>query len=99
MAVAFTMHFKDGTLEQYDEVIRRMGFVPNGLGAHDGGVFHWVAKVDDGILVTDVWKSDEQFNRFAEEQIGPITAAVGIGSPQITRYEVHNTLGRPDAFA
>ena len=37
----------------------------------EGAVFHWVAPSDDGITVVDVRESDEQFDEFAEEQIGP----------------------------
>lgn len=95
MAVAYMMKFEGGTLGQYDRVIEMMGFEPRGTGA-EGGLFHWVARTEDGILVVDVWESDEQFNRFAEEQIGPITQQVGVpGPPLVTRYEVHNTLVAP----
>ena len=35
----------------------------------------------------------EAFNRFAADQIGPLTAQVGFeGPPEITSYEVHNYL-------
>lgn len=96
MAVAYEMRFEGATLDQYDRVIELMGFEPGGVGPIEGAVFHWVAKTDDGILVVDVWESDEQFNRFAEEQIGPYTKQVGIPKPpEITRYEVHNTLVAP----
>jgi hypothetical protein len=92
MAVAVQLDFKDATLDQYDEVIAKMGFETGGPGA-PGGLFHWVAKTDDGIRVTDVWESAEQFNQFANDQIGPITQAVGIPSPpEVTMFEVHNYL-------
>ena len=95
MAVAFEMRFEGATLEQYDRVIELMGFTPNGACAN-GGIFHWVAQTDDGIVVVDVWERDEQFNRFAEEQIGPLHAQVGVTAPPvITRYEVHSTLLSP----
>jgi hypothetical protein len=92
MAVGVVLDFDGATLDQYDQVIERMGFSPGGPGA-PGGLFHWVTGTDNGIRVTDVWNSREQFEQFAEEQIGPITAAVGIqGPPQVTFYEVHNYL-------
>jgi hypothetical protein len=92
MAIAVTMDFDGGTVEQYDEVIRRMGFTRGGPGA-PGGLFHWIAKTDDGIRVTDVWETREQFDRFAQEQIGPLTQEAGIqGPPSMTFYEVHNYL-------
>jgi hypothetical protein len=41
--------------------------------------------------VTDVWESREQFDRFAEEQIGPFSAEVGLPGPSsVTFHEVHN---------
>lgn len=92
MAVAFVMRFPGATLEQYDEVIELMGFSPNGTVRMEGAVFHWVTATDDGIVVTDVWESDETFQRFADEQIGPFTQQVGIAQPEITRHEVYNTL-------
>jgi hypothetical protein len=92
MAVGVVLEFDGATLDQYDQVIDRMGFAPGGPGA-PGGLFHWVTGTDNGIRVTDVWESREQFEQFAEEQIGPHTAAVGIpGPPQVTVHEVHNHL-------
>ena len=47
----------------------------------------------DGIRVTDVWESQEDFEKFAEEKIGPITEAVGVPSPPEIQYlDVHNYL-------
>jgi hypothetical protein len=92
MAVGVQLDFKGGTLAQYDEVIQKMGFTPGGPGA-PGGLFHWVASTGDGIRVTDVWETKEQFEAFAEKQIGPITQEVGIpGPPEVQFFEVHNHL-------
>jgi uncharacterized protein (DUF1684 family) len=92
MPVAIVMEFKGATLEQYDEVIERMGFEPGGPGA-PGGLSHWVAATGDGIRVTDVWESAEEYQQFAEEQIGPYARDAGIPAPpQLTFYEVHNHL-------
>jgi hypothetical protein len=90
MAVAITMDFK-GTLEQYDDVIAKMGFTAGGAGA-PGSLFHWVAKTDDGIRVTDVWKTREEFDRFGQEQIGPLTQQAGLEPPSMAFYDVHNHL-------
>ena len=92
MAVAVVLDFEGATLDQYDQVIDKMGFTPGGKGA-PGGLFHWVAATDDGIRVVDVWESREQFDQFADQQIGPYTQEVGIPSPPtVTLYDVHNTL-------
>jgi hypothetical protein len=85
------MDFDGGTLEEYDEVMQRMGLDAEGAEMPAGGLFHWVTKTDAGIRVTDVWETQEQFDRFAAEQIGPITQAVGVpGPPKVSFYPVHN---------
>ena len=92
MAIGVQLDFNGATLDQYDEVVAKMGFEPGGRGA-PGGLFHWVTKTDNGIRVTDVWESREIFERFAQVQIGPLTAAVGLTSPpMITLFDVHNYL-------
>lgn len=93
------MRFLGATLDQYDQVIGKMGFEHDGAGAEEGGVFHWVAKTDDGLLVVDVWESDAHFEAFAKEQIMPITQEVGVAEPEITRYEVYNTRAAPRFLA
>jgi hypothetical protein len=46
-----------------------------------------------GLVCSNVWNSKEEFEAFAHDQIGPITAEVGIeGAPEVTFYEVHNYL-------
>jgi hypothetical protein len=58
-----------------------------------GAISHWIAKTDDGLRVVDVWESREQFDRYAEEKIGPYTREVGFTEAPETRfYEVHNYL-------
>jgi hypothetical protein len=92
MPVAIMMDFEGGTLAQYDEVIERMGFERGGEGAV-GGLFHWVSETEDGLRVIDVWETAEQYQQFAEEQIGPISQAVGVPAPPVlTFYDVHNYL-------
>ncbi len=90
MAVAIVMDFKGATLEQYDKVVELMHLTPEGSGAA-GSLFHWVAETPEGIVVTDVWTTREDFEKFAQEQIGPFTQQAGFaGPPEMTFYEVHN---------
>lgn len=92
MAVGVVMDFEGATSDQYDEVVRLMGFSPRGAGA-PGSVFHWVAKTDGGLRITDVWETREQFEAFAQEKIGPLSAQAGFpGPPQMTFYDVHSYL-------
>jgi len=92
VAVGVQVDFVGMTLDQYDAAIQQMGFEPRGAGG-PGTLFHWVTKTDDGIRVTDVWQTQEDFDQFAQEKIGPITKAVGVESqPQVTYFDVHNYL-------
>jgi hypothetical protein len=92
MAVAVEIDFPGGTLEQYDEVIRKMGFTPGGPGA-PGGLFHFVTATDDGFRVVDVWETIEQFQQFSEEKIGPLSREVGFAQePHVRTTPVHNYL-------
>jgi quinol monooxygenase YgiN len=92
MAIGMIQDHEGATLEQYDQVVEKMGFTPGGRHL-PGCLFHWVTKTDDGIRVVDVWESREQFDRFAEEQIAPFTQEVGFPNPpETTFYEVHNHL-------
>lgn|SRR5688572_6516828 len=90
MAVAVIMEFNGATLEQYDQVIVKMGLTKEGP-APAGALSHWVAATDNGILVTDLWKSRELYDDFARDQIGPFSEEVGIPEPpKITYYDAYN---------
>lgn len=90
MSVAIEMSFKGGTLAQYDRVLELMGLTPGGAGP-PGSLFHWAAATADGIRVVDVWKSKEQYEEFAQKQIGPFTQQAGFaGPPELTFFDVHS---------
>jgi hypothetical protein len=92
VAVAVQLDFKGGTLEQYDEAIERLGFLPGGPSAADE-LFHWVTKTDDGFRVIDVWESKEAFELYLVERIQLVAAQVGLAyPPDIQFFEVHNYL-------
>jgi hypothetical protein len=90
MAVAVVIECKGATLDQYDQVLAKMGRTPRGRGA-PGSLFHWVTATEDGIRVTDVWRTHEEFETFAEERIGPFSVEVGLPAPpEITFHDVHS---------
>jgi hypothetical protein len=92
MAVGVLMQFSGGSNEAYDRVIERMGLTDGSMP--DGGLFHIAGEVDGGYRVVDVWETPEAFQKFAEEQIGPITAAEGFPQPEVTLWPIHNVLSR-----
>jgi hypothetical protein len=61
----------------------------------DGLIFHASGPIDGGWGVLDFWESRAQFDRFAEERIGPGTQAAGItAQPEIHEFPVHEYLMR-----
>jgi hypothetical protein len=92
MAVAYQMRFPDATTAQYDQVIQKMGLTPGGP-TPPGAMFHWVTQTDDGLLVVDVWETEEAFDKFAREQIMPYSQEAGLGEPQVTKHQVYNHFG------
>ena len=91
MAIAAILTFRGGTLERYDALLARLGFESGGRGP-PGGLFHWVAATDEGLLVTGVWESKRDFEQFASE-FGSFAAEVGVREPpRITFHEVHSYL-------
>ena len=90
MAVAIQMDFQGATADQYDEVCQLMGLTPKGPGPK-GAISHFATMTDSGLRVVDVWQTREQFDKFAQEQIGPFSEKVGLpGPPQMQFFEVHN---------
>ena len=88
MPIAVEFVFDGATLEQYDQIMEKMGLT-NGGPTPPGALFHWAAMTDKGLHVVDVWDSREEFDKFAQEKIGPISAEVGAPAPSLTFYDVH----------
>jgi hypothetical protein len=71
------------TTEQYDQLNQRMGTTrpedePEGL------VFHVCARTPEGgLLICDVWRSQEELDDFLTNKLGPAVASFGLpqGSP------------------
>lgn len=92
MAVGVQTDVVGGTLEQYDELVERLGLLPGGPAASQQ-IFHWVAKTENGFRVVDVWESREAFDRFMAESILPLLREVGVTRPPEIHYlEIHNYL-------
>ena len=83
MAVAVEMSFEGpgATLQNYFEAIQKMGEAPEGPHPDPACLFHWVTEHGNGFRVADVWKSQADFQHFADTQIGPVSAAVGLPRP------------------
>ena len=87
MPIVMNMRWRGVTQDQYDQVLSLVRWetdVPSGAKYH-------VASFDgDGLRVTDVWDSADDFNRFAQERLMPGVQQVGIaGEPEIEVTDAH----------
>ena len=72
------------TLEQYDEVDRKMGPErPEGVHLHVAGI------TDDGLKVIEVWDSEEHISRYMEAGLGQALEEAGVPEPNMIEFEVH----------
>ncbi|HEU0113088.1 MAG TPA: hypothetical protein VFQ80_00335 [Thermomicrobiales bacterium] len=87
MAVMMQMFWPGIGIAEYEAARRRVnweGDVP------PGAKFHVMAVAADGVHVTDVWESQEQFERFAADRLMPATRELGFpGAPQVQFFPVH----------
>jgi hypothetical protein len=90
MPLGVLMDFSGGDNAAYDRVIDRMGLGDGRPPA--GALVHMAGETDGGFRVVDIWESAEAFQKFAEEQIQPLSSAEGFPAPQVSMWEVHNTL-------
>jgi len=60
----------------------------------EGLIFHASGPIDGGWGVLDFWESREDFDRFAQERIGPAMATAGVEGvqPDIHEFPVHEYL-------
>jgi hypothetical protein len=91
MAIAVLINCPGVTLKQYDDAVELGGFLPGGPLPPEG-LFHWVTKTEDGILVVNVWESMEGFEKFADT-VASLMDQVGVQvPPDVQIFEVHNYL-------
>jgi hypothetical protein len=88
MAMAMTLHWPEMTKEQYDQITVETAFMTNPA---KGSRFHAAWYDNDGLHVFDIWESPEDFQRFAEEHLGPAAQKIGIqGQPNPQFHELYN---------
>lgn len=89
MAVAMMMEWPGVTPEQYEEARRRVAWETD---VPPGAIFHAARFTDTGLTVGDVWESEEDFNRFAEQRLMPVVREIGIeGEPSVRFAELYAT--------
>jgi hypothetical protein len=93
MTVEVQINCPGVTVEQYDEAMEIGGFLPGGP-LPPAGLFHYVKKTEDGILIINVWESEAEFEEFAVNRLAPLLEEIGVPAPSIDIQfsDVHNYL-------
>ena len=87
MATVMQMHWSGITPDQYDALREKVGWE---VVAAEGGLLHIAGFDDDGINVTDVWDSPEQFQTFVDERLMPAVDELGVpGQPEVSFSSLH----------
>ena len=92
MSIVMVLEVPGATSEQYDSVNEAVGI----YGSEDapvGLISHVCAVTDEGLLICDVWRSEEELEHFVESKIGPAMLAAGAypSPPRLGR--LHHQLG------
>lgn len=81
MPVGMTVEIPGMTADAYKQVMAHMNWGEGTLP--EGFIAHYACEKPDGLFVFDVWETPEDWQRFAESQLGAAMAAVaGEGGPQ-----------------
>jgi hypothetical protein len=91
MAVLVMLEVAGGTVEKYAEINELLA-IGDDDDAPDGLIYHVAAVADDGLVMADLWRSKEDFERFFGERAGEAMARAEIAEADITRTvaQVHD---------
>jgi hypothetical protein len=87
MAVMMVMRWRGITPAQYEQAMEEIGWERDPA---PGGLYHVAAFDAEGLRVTDVWESPEQFNAFVQTRLMPGVQRLGIpGQPEVELLPAH----------
>jgi hypothetical protein len=89
MAIMMIIEVPGGTVEQYDRANEIMG-IRGDDDAPDGLISHVAGKTEDGLLVVDLWESEQALNRFMQERLGAALQQSGMPDARPRMLPVHN---------
>lgn len=88
MSIVMTLEWPGVTTAQYDQVDEILGIHGDDT-APDGLVSHVCGETAGGIVIVDVWESEEALNQFFQERLGPAIGRVGLAEAYPKVRPVH----------
>jgi hypothetical protein len=92
IAVEVSAHGPGATMDNYFELLKRMGTSPEGRHPDASCLFHWIREEPNGYVVTDVWTDRASLDKFVEEKVTPISQELGMPQPHLKYLDVANYL-------
>ena len=89
MAVVLRFTATNLSAARYEQITTKLEEA--GAGSPAGRLYHVCFGDTDNLRVSDIWDSQESFERFSET-LKPIMQDVGISDPNIEFLEVHNII-------
>jgi hypothetical protein len=89
MAVVLRATTPGFTAAKYDELVQRLETA--GAGSPAGRLFHVCFGDADNLRVSDVWESQEAFEKFGET-LKPVMQEMGLPAAELEFFEVHNII-------
>lgn len=88
MAVCVTTRYRELAPSTYDEVIASLELDVNPPA---GAILHVVGEGDDGVLVTEIWQTEQTFRAFYDYRLHPALRMHGVqGEPSVEVAQLHN---------
>ena len=82
MAIVMNMRWEGVTPEQYEQAREQVGWEQR---RPEGGIIHIASFTAEGLRVTDIWETADDFNRFVATRLMPVVQEIGIeGEPDVT---------------
>ena len=89
--VMVVIEIPDASSDVYDEMAAEMP-AHAGDGSNHPAHTHAIAVDGDSLVVVDVWGSAKEFQKFAQEQIGPAGQRHGMGEMDVAIHPIHTTI-------
>jgi hypothetical protein len=93
MPVLMLFEVPGATMEQYGRINDHLG-IHGDEDAPDGLILHVAADPGDGLLIIDVWESEEAMGRFVQTRLLDALKAAGIPEAQPRVLPVHNLIAQ-----
>jgi len=89
IAIEWSTHGPGATAAKYDELLALLHAAPGGPHPGEGCLFHWARVANDGLHGVDVFDTQEHFDQFVANMLGPAVAQVGMSAPQTKSHDIH----------